>query len=319
MGDGLLKLDFPRDDRQPRYMSEHLVCLDCQLSFPELQPRDFSFNSPHGACAQCDGLGETRIFDESLVVPDPKKSLANGALEPFGDREGGWHNSQIRQLAKHHGFSMKTAFAKLPRDIQKLLLHGDKKEFLFTFEKNENRYQFKTSYEGVIPNLKRRYRETGSQRVREDMQRWMALNSCDRCGGDRLKPLPLAVYIEGMNVAGYTRLSVEDAYLKFSEMPLSGNDLIIAEKILKEVTERLKFLNDVGLGYLTLNRNAGTLSGGESQRIRLAHPDWIQADGSALRVGRAQHRPAPKRQSETLKNPLQHARSGQYRSGGGTR
>ena len=271
LADGLVKLDFPKNkERQPETRSEHLVCLDCDLSFPELQPRNFSFNSPHGACPKCDGLGETRTFDEVLVVKKKKKSLRDGVLEPFGDSEGGWHNSQIQQLAGHYKFSLDMPFKALSPRIRKLLLYGDDKELMFVFEKNENRYQFKSRFEGLIPNLKRRYRETNSAKVREHLQQYMALNCCDGCHGDRLKPVALAVRVKGRNVSEYTGLSVRDSYRIFSDMALEGNDLLIAEKILKEVVERLKFLNDVGLGYLSLNRSAGTLSGGESQRIRLA-------------------------------------------------
>ncbi len=270
LGEGVIKLDFPRDeDREPEIMSEHLVCLGCNISFPELQPRDFSFNSPHGACPQCDGLGETRTFDETLVVPDPGKSVKQGALEPFRS-EDGWHMSQIQQLSKRMGFSVNAPYRDLKPSVQKLLLYGSENEHLFTFEKNDNRYQFKTRYEGVIPNLQRRYRETGSQRVREDLQKYIAFKTCAACNGQRLKPFPLAVRVKERNISEYTGLSVRDAYQTFEDIELTGNDLLIADKILKEVVERLKFLKDVGLGYLTLSRSAGTLSGGESQRIRLA-------------------------------------------------
>lgn len=271
LGEGLVKLDFPRGaDQEPLLMSQHLVCLHCQLSFPELQPRDFSFNSPHGACPKCDGLGETRIFDPLLVVPNPKLSVSEGALEPFSKDDQSWHMSQIRQMADHYGFSIDVPFKNLSEKARDLLLFGADQDLKFTFEKNDNRYEFKSRYEGVIPNLKRRYRETGSARVREDMMKYMAFNHCESCLGRRLKPMSLAVRIQNKNIADYTAFSVRDAFAHFADMTLTGNQLIIAEKILKEVVERLKFLQNVGLGYLTLNRSAGTLSGGESQRIRLA-------------------------------------------------
>ncbi len=270
LSEGLIKVDFPKDDRKSILMSEHLVCLDCGLSFPELQPRDFSFNSPHGACPKCDGLGETRIFDEGLVVPNPDLSIKDGALSPLSENQDGWSFSQVKHLSKEYKFKLTTPFRKLTQKIQTLLLHGSDKEMLFTFEKHGSSYTFKTKYEGLIPNLKRRYRETGSQNVRESLQRFMALDRCEDCDGHRLKPMPLAVTIHEQNIAHYTGLSVRDAYTLFAEMGLEGNDRLIADKILKEVVERLKFLHDVGLGYLTLNRKAGTLSGGESQRIRLA-------------------------------------------------
>lgn len=270
LGEGVIKLEFPKDSLPARLMSEHLVCLDCELSFPELQPRDFSFNSPHGACSSCDGLGETRTFDEILVVPDPSKTLAQGALIPFGDQDDGWHNSQVQQLAEKYKFSMNVPFENLPAKAKTMLLFGVDKEMYFVFERNGNQYKFKTRFEGVIPNLKRRYRETGSERVREQLQEYMSMNRCDVCHGQRLKPLPLAVKLRGENIAHFTSLAVRDALRTFEEINLEGNERLIADKILKEVSERLKFLNDVGLGYLTLNRSTGTLSGGESQRIRLA-------------------------------------------------
>lgn len=270
LGEGIVKLDFPKEDRPARLMSEHLVCLSCEVSFPELQPRDFSFNSPHGACASCDGLGETRTFDETLVVPDPTKTLAEGALTPFGEQDDGWHNSQVQQLAKKNRFSMNVAYQSLSAKVKNLLLFGAEKEMYFVFERNGNEYKFKTRYEGVIPNLKRRYRETSSERVREQLQQYMSMNLCETCHGQRLKALPLAVKLRSENIAYYTSLPVRDALKTFETITLEGNEKLIAEKILKEVSERLKFLNDVGLGYLTLNRSTGTLSGGESQRIRLA-------------------------------------------------
>jgi len=269
LAEGLLKLDFPRDDREPVYLSEDLVCLECNLSFPELQPRDFSFNSPHGACPKCDGLGESRDFDPSLVV-DEDQPVAKGALIPFGTDKNSWHNSQIRQMGKFYGIDLNRPFKLLEPQHQAKLLFGDDQELIYVFQRNRNKYEFKSIFEGVIPNLSRRYRETSSARVREEMQRFMSLNPCDQCGGQRLRPMPLAVRIDDSNISEYTCLSVSDALARFRGMSLAGNDALIAEKILKEVVERLGFLADVGLGYLTLNRNAGTLSGGESQRIRLA-------------------------------------------------
>ncbi len=270
LAEGILKIDFPRDDRTARVMSEHLVCLSCQVSFPELQPRNFSFNSPHGACPQCDGLGESRTFDESLVITDVKKSVLDGALAPLGDRDGSWLLTQIKKVADHHKFNLSKPFIKLSAKAQEIILFGSDVELLFVYEKGDSKFQFKSKYEGLLPNLKRRYKETSSAKVREQLQQYMSMNACESCLGRRLKPLPLAVKIQSMNIAEYTQLSVIDAYQRFADLDLKGNDALIADKILKEVVERLNFLNSVGLGYLTLNRNAGTLSGGESQRIRLA-------------------------------------------------
>lgn len=270
LAEGILKLGFPKDDRPSRIMSEHLVCMDCQISFPELQPRNFSFNSPHGACPECDGLGESRTFDEGLVITDGKLSVLKGALAPLGDRDGGWLLTQIKKVASHHGFDLKTPFDKLPDQARKVILYGSDAEMVFVYEKGDSRFQFKSKFEGVINNIKRRYRETSSAKVREQLQQYMSMNPCQACRGHRLRPLPLAVRINNMNVAEYTALSVNDAFDRFDTLGLQGNDALIADKILKEVVERLRFLRDVGLGYLTLSRRAGTLSGGESQRIRLA-------------------------------------------------
>jgi len=271
LAEGMLKLDFPRDDdRDPVWMSEHLVCLDCQISFPELQPRNFSFNSPHGACTNCDGLGETREFDPRLVVQDPTQSVRGGAITPFGDREGGWYLTQIMGLADHYDFSPDTPFGDLSPEVKDVILYGTKKEHLFEYRKNGNRYQFKSRYEGVIPNMRRRYRDTTSVAVREQLQAFMSLDRCEACNGDRLQPWPLAVKLGAKSIADITRLSVIEAIEFFDSIGLKGNDALIAEKVLKEVLERLRFLDNVGLGYLTLSRSAGTLSGGEAQRIRLA-------------------------------------------------
>lgn len=271
LGEGILKLDFPKDESiPPRLLSEHLVCIDCGVSFPELQPRDFSFNSPHGACPDCDGLGESREFDLTLVVPDERKSIKDGAVDALSSDHEGWHFSQIQQLAKVIPFSLTSPWSSLSQEVKDLVLFGDKQERTFKFKRGDSSYEFKTRFEGVVTNMQRRYKETASARVRDTLQSYMSMHTCPTCEGARLRPMPLAVRIEQKNIAQFTALSVRDAFERFSAMNLTGNDLIIAEKILKEVVERLKFLNDVGLGYLTLNRGTGTLSGGESQRIRLA-------------------------------------------------
>ncbi|CAM2008659.1 excinuclease ABC subunit UvrA [Acanthopleuribacter pedis] len=271
LGEGLLKIDFPKDpEREAVTMSEHLVCLSCTLSFPELQPRDFSFNSPHGACGTCDGLGEKRAFDEDLVVPDPKLTLAKGAVAVLEQITDSWLSSMVEQLVAFEKVSKHKPFNELPAETRKRLLYGDDQERTYKYEGERGRYAFDLTFEGVIPHMQRRYRDSQSQRVREMLQAFMAMSRCVSCGGHRLKPMSLAVKIRGENIAHYTHLSVADALAAFENLALVGNEVVIAEKILKEISERLRFLNDVGLGYLTLDRSAGTLSGGESQRIRLA-------------------------------------------------
>ncbi|PIE03614.1 MAG: excinuclease ABC subunit A [Acidobacteria bacterium] len=269
LGEGVIKLDFPREDRDPVLLSEHLVCLSCQISFPLLEPRNFSFNSPHGACQQCDGLGETREFDPDRIL-DWTKSIQNGAILPYGGREGGWYLSKVLQIAEKYRIPTNKPFHKLTEKQKNIILNGVPGKTRFVFRKDEKRYEFNSEYKGVIATLKRKYRETTSTAVREQLETFMSLNQCQGCSGKRLKPLPLSVLVQGRNIAFFSELSVRKALKTFSEMKLEGNDAQIAEKILKEVISRLSFLNGVGLGYLTLNRTAGTLSGGESQRIRLA-------------------------------------------------
>jgi len=268
LAEGMLKLAFS-DGREPKLMSENLVCLHCERSFPELAPRNFSFNSPHGACPTCDGLGETREFDENLVVPDARREL-EVAIAPFEDKDGHWYKAQLTQLAANYGFSLRTPFNRLNEAQRQMILHGSDDELLFDYNMQNSRYQFKARFEGVMPLLKRRFRETSSQTVREQLEAYMSLSLCQSCQGLRLQKQPMSVTIEGMNIAQFTTLSVAKALAWISAIDLKGNAAIIAEKVLAEVTERLRFLNDVGLSYLNLNRNAGTLSGGESQRIRLA-------------------------------------------------
>ena len=270
LGEGVIKLEFPKDDsRQPLILSEHLVCHKCHVSFPLLEPRNFSFNSPHGACPACDGLGETRDFDPDQFI-DSQKSLLDGAILPYGDREGGWYMTQVMQVAAKFNIPENKPFEKLNHDQKEIILNGVPGKIQFVFIKDEKRYEFSSTYSGVIPNLKRKYRETTSAAVRDQLEAFMSMNPCASCQGRRLKPLPLAVQVMGQHIAYYTQLSVRKALDVFSNMQLQGNEAHIAEKILREVIGRLNFLNGVGLGYLTLNRTSGTLSGGESQRIRLA-------------------------------------------------
>jgi excinuclease ABC subunit A len=270
MGEGVLKLDFPRDkDRESIILSEHLVCLNCHISFPLLEPRNFSFNSPHGACPTCDGLGETREFDPKRFL-DESKSLKEGAILPYGGRDGGWYLTQVLQVAGKYHIPVNKPIAKLTKRQKNILYQGVPGKMKFIFKKDDHRYEFSSEYQGVIPNLKRKYRETTSAAVREQLETFMSMSRCPDCQGRRLKPLPLAVKIMGQHIAHYTELSVGEALNVFSEMKLMGNEAHIAEKILREVIGRLEFLNGVGLSYLTLDRTAGTLSGGESQRIRLA-------------------------------------------------
>ncbi|MDE2968862.1 MAG: excinuclease ABC subunit UvrA, partial [Chloroflexota bacterium] len=266
--------------------SEQFACPYCQISFGEIEPRTFSFNNPHGACPECTGLGFRLEMDPELVVPNPALSLAEGAIAPWM-RPGtahGVHASMLNSLARAHDFEMSTPFRDLPESVQHLLLQGDRTT-RFTMRHRTHRgreFTWQTTYEGVIPNLMRRYRDTESDHVRSEIQRFMAQRPCPSCGGRRLKPEALAVTVCGRDIMQVCSQNIERA-LEWSEairsedpanvesnLALNGRDRYIAQQILKEIDNRLRFLTEIGLHYLTLERTAYTLSGGEAQRIRLA-------------------------------------------------
>ena len=239
----------------------------------EMEPRSFSFNSPYGACPTCDGLGFKRQFAEELIIPNPALSISEGAIQASGWKsvsEDGWRSQMLDQLARKLKFSLDVPWKKLPADIRRLLLQGTEKEMRFTYESKRNRYDFVHHFEGIVGNLERRYRETTSEEIQAELEQSMRVIPCEDCGGARLKPEILAVYVGGLNLAQVVAQSVRDARQWFADLALEGKDAVIAEKVLKEIRERLSFLDNVGLGYLTLDRSAATLSGGEGQRIRLA-------------------------------------------------
>ncbi|HEX9009036.1 MAG TPA: excinuclease ABC subunit UvrA [Holophagaceae bacterium] len=251
----------------------NLKCSHFGLGLPELEPRSFSFNSPYGACPTCDGLGFKRQFAEELIVPNPDLSINEGAIQASGWKsvsEDGWRSQMMEQLSRKLKFSLDTPWKKLGSEIRRLLLHGTEKEMRFTYESKRNRYDFMHSFEGIIGNLERRYHETTSEEIQAELEESMRVIPCEACAGQRLKPEVLAVYVGGLNIAQVVAQSVRDARKWFADLALEGKDAVIAEKVLKEIRERLGFLDDVGLGYLTLDRSAATLSGGEGQRIRLA-------------------------------------------------
>jgi excinuclease ABC subunit A len=261
-----------------RLFSSKLACnnVKCQrfgMGIPDLEPRSFSFNSPFGACPACDGLGFKRQFAEELIVPNPDLSLAQGCIQASGWKsasEDGWKGQFLGQLAKALAFSLDTPWKKLSADVRRVLLHGLDRKMKFVYQNKGNRYEFMHNFEGVVGNLERRYRETSSEEMRAEMEESMRITPCEACGGTRLKPEILSVFVGGLHIAAVSALSVRDARTWFGALALEGKDAVIAGKVLKEINERLGFLDDVGLGYLTLDRSAATLSGGEGQRIRLA-------------------------------------------------
>jgi excinuclease ABC subunit A len=265
-------------DGADRLFSSKLACNNGKCGrfgqgLPELEPRSFSFNSPYGACPACDGLGFKRQFAEELIVPNPELSISQGALQASGWKsvsEDGWRAQMMDQLSSKLDFSLDVPWKKLPSEIREILLHGSSRAMRFKYEKGRSKYEFLHTFEGVIGNLERRYKETSSEEIRAEMEQSMRVIPCETCRGQRLKPEVLSVFVGGKNVAEVVQQSVRDSKAWFGSLKLDGRDAAIAEKILKEISERLGFLDDVGLGYLTLDRSAATLSGGEGQRIRLA-------------------------------------------------
>ena len=274
LADGLVTINRPDAPERERdtIFSERLACIDCGFSMPELSPRAFSFNSPHGACPDCDGLGFNREFDEHKIIPDPSVSIMDGAIVSM-PRSGDSYVFQMYEgLAKHYGIDLNRPVKDLPREIVETILRGSDEEIQWelTSKTGTGRYSFRRKWEGAIPWLARRYRETASDAIRADLEKYMTARNCSTCGGRRLRPESLAVTIGGRNIAEVTALSVKQADAFFADLRLDERDSFIADKVLKEIRDRIRFMADVGLGYLSLDRSAATLSGGEGQRIRLA-------------------------------------------------
>ena len=267
--------DLGDGEIEPRRLifSEKFACPVSGFSIAEIEPRLFSFNNPAGACPACDGLGMKLAFDADLIVPDKDKALHKGAIAPWAKGPSPLYTQTLQALARHYGFSMDEPWWKLPDAAKQIVLNGSKGEKVkFVYDDNARKYEVNKSFEGVLPNLERRWRETDSSWVREELGRYQSETPCEVCGGARLKPEALAVKIAGMNVAEVSTLAIRPArdWFESLEGQLTGKQVEIARRILKEINDRLRFLVDVGLEYLNLSRASGTLSGGESQRIRLA-------------------------------------------------
>ncbi|SER06443.1 excinuclease ABC subunit A [Solimonas aquatica] len=255
----------------PLSFSSKMSCPHCGYSLPELEPRLFSFNAPHGACASCDGLGQLQVFDAERVVANPELSMADGAIRSW-DKRNPYYWHFIKSLAAHYRFDPEKPFAKLSEKVRNVLLYGSGEEKLaFQYPDERGRLQTRThKFEGIIPNLERRYRETESDAVREELAKYLSNKPCPDCGGERLNRSARHVFVAERNLPSITNLSVREAEQHFARLKLPGHKQAIADKIIKEIGARLGFLNNVGLDYLTLARSAETLSGGEAQRIRLA-------------------------------------------------
>jgi excinuclease ABC subunit A len=253
--------------------SEKFACPVSGFTISEIEPRLFSFNNPHGACPVCDGLGTKLAFDADLVIPDKDKTLHKGAVAPWARGPSPLYTQTLQALSRHYGFSMDVAWSKLPDAARLVILYGSRSEKIkFTYDDNARKYEVNKTFEGVIPNLERRWRETDSAWVREEMGRYQSDTPCEACHGLRLKPEALAVKIAGSSIGQASMLSIRNAkdWFESLEGRLTDKQMEIARRILKEINDRLRFLVDVGLDYLTLSRGSGSLSGGESQRIRLA-------------------------------------------------
>ncbi len=260
------------DSGKEELFSELAACHSCGISMPKLTTQLFSFNNPQGACDECSGLGVKQYLSPALIVPDPEKSILEGAIAPWGWRNENTYTGQmLAAVAKHFKFSLKTPFKKLSEKQQKVVLYGSgNEEILFHYEKGRRVMTSERSFEGVIPQLDRRFHETQSGMIREELAKFMNEQPCPSCKGARLKDEALAVKIGGWNIHQLTQLSINKLFIEIPSLPFSEQERTIGEPILKEIIDRLSFLEDVGLGYLSLDRRAGTLSGGEAQRIRLA-------------------------------------------------
>ncbi|UCC62257.1 MAG: excinuclease ABC subunit UvrA, partial [Anaerolineae bacterium] len=277
LGDGMVIVqNVSADPPEDILYSEHLACAYCGLSFAELEPRSFSFNSPHGACPTCQGLGTQMEIDPDLVIPNKDLSLNEGAIRPWNitANDDGYYNQLLNAVAEHFRIPMDVPVRELSDEQMRVILYGSKDERVrLRYRNRQGRWrEYQTTFEGVVPNLQRRYHETSSDYMRGKIEDYMAYRPCPACGGKRLKPESLAVTVAGENIADITTMPVSKALAWVDSLPalLMERQMAIARRILKEVRDRLTFMADVGLDYLTLDRRAGTLAGGEAQRIRLA-------------------------------------------------
>lgn len=252
--------------------SEHFACNDCGISLPAIEPRLFSFNNPYGACPACTGLGMNMEFDKALIIPDGSKTFAEGVIQSFSNNLNSYRMKQLEAVLAAFGYTLNDTWDSLPAKVQKLLWEGTGEEkYQFWYENLQGETKLhETVFDGILPIMKKRYREAFSDSMRQDLEEFMTSNPCPVCHGARLKPEVLSILIGGKNICQVTALTVRDCLKFFAALKLTPRQEMIARQVLKEITARLQFLNDVGLDYLTLDRSAGTLSGGEAQRIRLA-------------------------------------------------
>ncbi|MBA3794808.1 MAG: excinuclease ABC subunit UvrA, partial [Rubrobacter sp.] len=276
LAEGLVQIETVEKDGggagESMLFSESFTCTNCGASIAEIQPRTFSFNSPHGACDRCDGLGSRLEIDPALVVPNEDLSVNEGAVVPWANSQTEYHRSVLGALSEKYDIDLDVAWRDLPEEHKKLILYGTDGDRIYVSYKNRynRRRQYMTQFDGVVSNLGRRYVETDSEYRREKIEEFMSHVPCPKCKGARLRPEALAVTVGEKSISEFTGLSVWNAQDFFQQVDFTAREWLIGERVVKEIRERLGFLVDVGLGYLTLARSAGTLSGGEAQRIRLA-------------------------------------------------
>lgn len=273
-GEGIAKVETveasAKEKNKEFLFSSNFACIDCGISYPEISPRLFSFNNPFGACPECGGLGNKMYFDPELIVPNPDLSIEEGAIAPWFSKSASYYPALLQSLAKHYKFKLDIPFKKIPKNIQKIIFDGSEEEIPILYQKEGREYRYKTVFEGVVTNLSRRYKETESEWMREELSRYMNFQPCPTCHGSRLKKEATSIKIGQKNIQEISQLSVKDCLHWFDQLQLSEKEMEIATRIVKEIRERLSFLSNVGLNYLALDRTSGTLSGGEGQRIRLA-------------------------------------------------
>lgn len=271
ISEGIVVIDI--EGGKEKIFSEHFSCPNCGINLPEIAPRIFSFNNPYGACPDCSGLGFKMEFDPELIVPDKNRSILQGALVPWGEVKGKYLYHILKGLADFYSFSLDKPFIELKLEFQKIILYGSgetKIPFKYQNDEQNTYWSHENSFEGVINNLKRRYRETKSEYIRSEIQKFMNIGPCPSCDGKRLRPESLKVTVDGFSIADIAEQSIKWNYNFFEKLKLNERRRIIAGQILKEIKNRLSFLSNVGLDYLTLSRSSSTLAGGENQRIRLA-------------------------------------------------
>ncbi|SDA72127.1 excinuclease ABC subunit UvrA [Methanobrevibacter millerae] len=271
--DGLINVLFTTDDGEyEKKYSEHFACVDCGINFEELTPRMFSFNAPQGACPECNGIGSKMEIDPDLIVPDATLTLNEGAIAPWSKsaKRENYYYQMLEAVSNYFSFSMDVPFNELPQKYQDTVLYGCNDKIPFTFKRRNKSYMVNRRFEGVIPRMERLYLETKSNYSRKYISKFMSDRKCHVCNGKRLRPEVLAVTVGGKSIADVVELPIKDSYQFFLDLELTEREEYIAKEVLKEIRERLKFLVDVGLDYLSMERSSGTLSGGEAQRIRLA-------------------------------------------------